>query len=265
VTNRQKRYLLFLYLFIGLALFIGSTEERVNRSQFLGRTVFYPFTFTADHFRTKRSILEENQAQQTQIADLIIRYTEQQTKLDLIYSSHLNFPTADTTFILADVVGFSGNFLGRTLVVSKGLMHGVRANNPVFSSDGVVGKVLTANQNFSIILPLNHPTLRLAVVNQPGGVQGILVSDIYANIAMSYLQFGANVTVGDTVVTSNLSQIFPPNFPVGRIVRIEESADAIYLRAVLEPFSDISNLQRVFILQRERPNFIDIDIAEGFR
>jgi rod shape-determining protein MreC len=111
---------------------------------------------------------------------------------------------------------------------------------------------------------LNHSNFKLAVLNKNSGVQGILVADIYSNIAISYLRFGANIAVGDTIVTSNLSHIFPPNYPVGRIVRLEESIDALYLRGIIEPFNDIQNLQNVFVLLRERREVGEVDVETDY-
>ena len=264
MTNTKKRYLLFVYLFIGIFLFFGSYQDRLDRAAFLGRTIYFPFTVSLREFKTNNQLRELNNNQQLLIGELVLKNINQETNLNTLLQSNIDFPVQDTTFILAKVVGFSGDFFGRTIVVDRGLIHGVTIDSPVFSSKGVVGKVITANQNFSVVLPLNHTNFMLAVLNKNKGVQGILVSDIYSNVAMSFLRFGSNISVGDTLVTSNLSQIFPPNFPVGRIVRLEESTDSIYFRAVVNPFSDIDNLQNVFILLRENQFLHDIDIVTGY-
>ena len=264
MTNIQKRYLLCIFLFIGVFLFFGSYQDRVNRASFLGRTIYLPLTYSVREFKTLRQLKEENKQQQVLIGDLVIKNINHENMYNTYLQSRIEFALQDTTFILADVVGFSGNFFGRTMVVNKGIMHGVEMDNPVFSSRGIVGKVVTPYQNFSIVLPINHSNFMLAVLNKNSGVQGILVSDVYSNVAISFLRFGSNIAIGDTIVTSNLSQIFPPNYPVGRITRLEESSEAIYFRAIVEPFSDIGNLQNVFILLKNKPNFEEVDIETGY-
>ena len=264
MNNVQKRYLLFAYLFIGLFLFFGSYQDRVSRASFLGRTVYLPLTYSVREFKTFRQVREENKQQQITIGELVLKNIYHETMYNTYQQSRIEFALQDTTFVLADVVGFSGNFFGRTIVVNKGLMHGVEMDDPVFASKGIVGKVITPYQNFSIVLPVNHANFMLAVLNKNSGVQGILVSDVYSNVAMSFLRFGSNVAVGDTIVTSNLSQIFPPNFPVGRITRLEESSDAIYFRAIIDPFTDIGNLQNVFILLKTKQDSEEVDIETGY-
>ncbi|MCL1827611.1 MAG: rod shape-determining protein MreC, partial [Candidatus Cloacimonetes bacterium] len=198
------------------------------------------------------------------IGELMVKNIKQETLLNKFRDGKIDFAMIDTTIVLADVVGFSGDFFGRTIIISKGLIHGVRANNPVFASKGIVGKVIIAYQNFSVILPLDHPNFKIAVLNKNSGVQGILTVDMYSTIAMSYMRFGSHIAVGDTIVTSNLSHIFPANYPVGSIIRLEESTDALYLRAVMKPFNEISNLQHVYVLLKEDLVIDEIDIETNY-
>jgi len=170
ITGRNKRYLLFSYLLIGLFLFFGNSQDRVARTQFLGRTVFLPFTYSVREFITMRELKEENRKLQLLIGDLVIRNTNQETMLNKLHNSRIGFAVADTNYILADVIGFSGDFFGRTIIVNKGLLHGVSVDNPVFATQGIVGRVIVAYQNFSIVLPMNHSNFKLAVLNRNSGV-----------------------------------------------------------------------------------------------
>jgi rod shape-determining protein MreC len=248
----RRHGLFFAYLLIGLFLFFGSYPDRIARAQFIGNTVYLPLTLAVNEYKNVKKLEAENHIQQLIIADQMLKIIEAQTKLQKFENSIINFEIAETSYVFADVVGFSGDFFGRTLIISKGKMDGIEADQAVFSTQGIVGKVIVANQNFSVVLPINHSNFKLAVLNKNSGVQGILMADVYSNIAIEYMKFGSNIAVGDTVVTSNLSQIFPPNFPVGTIIRLEESSDALYFRAIVRPFTEIGNLQNVYILNREK-------------
>jgi rod shape-determining protein MreC len=56
---------------------------------------------------------------------------------------------------------------------------------------------------------------------------------------------------GDTVYTSGFSSIFPAGIPVGRIERLEDSADGQAYRALVELFADFSSIDNVFIVGNE--------------
>ena len=53
---------------------------------------------------------------------------------------------------------------------------------------------------------------------------------------------------GDTVVTSGFSSIFPAGIPVGKIERLEDSADGQSYRARVELFVDFANIDNVFVV-----------------
>jgi rod shape-determining protein MreC len=242
----MKKYWLFiLYILIGVYLFVGSYEDRVIKAQFLGRTFFYPITFPVNKLKRFRMLLDENLELHNQIADSNLKIFNLESKLQKFENSLIEFSFSDTNFVYADVIGFSGDFFGRTIVVNKGERDGVQIENPVFSAKGIVGKVIIVYRTFSLVLPLNHSNFKLAVFNKRTGIQGILVADVYSNVVMEYIKFGSSVTIGDTIVTSNLSSVFPANFPVGKIVKLEESPDALYFRAIIQPFNNIGNIQNV--------------------
>ena len=257
---QRHKYLFFSLLLVAFVLFFGNYQDRVSRAEFLSKTIFFPFTYSLNHLKTIKQLKLENVSQKNKIAELLIKNFEFENVIKKYKSSHLQFEVKDYDYILADVIGFSGNFLGRTIIINRGLMQGIKTDNPVFTSEGVVGKVVIAYKNFSIVLPLNHPSFKLAVLNKNSGTQGILESDVYNKVSMSYMRFGSNIAVGDTIVTSNLSQIFPPYYPIGRIVSLEESSDALYLKGVILPFSDILNMQTVFILLKEDSNNDEIKL-----
>jgi len=258
----NNKYFFITYLLLGLVLFIGNNQSRIKKANLLSKTIFYPLIYTVNEYKTFNLLKIENLEQKKTIGELIIKKNELETRLLKHQNSRIDFPVADTNYVLADVIGYAGNFFGRTIVVGKGQIHGVEVENPVFSTRGIVGKVIASYLNYSIILPINHPTFRLAVANKNSGVQGILLADIYGNIAMSYMRFGSNIAIGDTVVTSNLSYVFPANYPVGSITRLEESADALYLKAIIQPFNDVRNLQNVYVLLKTQIDLGNIEEHE---
>jgi rod shape-determining protein MreC len=84
------------------------------------------------------------------------------------------------------------------------------------------------------------------------GVQGILQSDIAGTISMNMVKLGSEIASGDTLVTSNLSRLYPKGFPVGTISRIKESADNLFMSAEIVPFTLVENLEHVFILKERK-------------
>ena len=111
-----------------------------------------------------------------------------------------------------------------------------------------MGKVISVCDTYSLILPLNIPLFQIPVMDQSTSVQGILQSDLTGAISMNMIKLGSQISPGDTIVTSNLSTLFPKGYPVGTIERIKESSDNLFISADISPFTQVENLEHVFIL-----------------
>jgi rod shape-determining protein MreC len=87
-------------------------------------------------------------------------------------------------------------------------------------------------------------------MNRHSSVQGILQADIGGKVSMNMIRLGSEIAVGDTIVTSNLSRLFPKGYPVGTVRRIKESQDNLFISAEVAPFTLIENLEHVFIIRQ---------------
>lgn len=252
----MKRFILPLVLAVlALALMLGSTELRVKRASFFGRTVFIPFTHSLNVIKTNATLKDELRLLRRQQADHILQNLELRNALRKSQSLEaISFETGEMSFELAEVIGYSGQFQQRNLLVDKGLIDGVRKDSPVVSASGIVGKVTSASSSHSVVLPFSNPQFQIPVMNKATSVQGILQSDLAGKTSMNLIKLGSPIAAGDTIVTSNLSSLFPKGYPVGTISRIRESQDYLFISAEIKPFTQVENLEHVFILKENGPN-----------
>ena len=110
-------------------------------------------------------------------------------------------------------------------------------NSPVISNVGIVGKIISNSINYSVILPLNHSAFKVGVMCKRSHLQGIMESDAFGNSYMNLIKLGSDIVVGDTIVTSNISTIFPKGYPVGTITRLREAPNQVYMYANLQTFA----------------------------
>ena len=54
---------------------------------------------------------------------------------------------------------------------------------------------------------------------------------------------------GDIIYTSGVSEIYPSDIPVGRIVSFKNNPDKLYQDVIVEVLADIENLNYVFVIQ----------------
>ncbi|MGB4310039.1 MAG: rod shape-determining protein MreC [Candidatus Cloacimonadaceae bacterium] len=249
-----KQYLVPIILFVlCLTMLIGSEESRGARAAFLGNTVFYPFTHSIHTMRSNEELKTELTKLREQLAGERLKNLQLQNELKLYdWAATVAMDEGLSDFETCEVIGYSGAFQMRNLIVNKGSLRGIKIESPVVSATGIVGKVVSVAPGHCVVMPFSNPDFQMPVMDKNTSVQGILQSDIHGPVSMNMIKIGSQISVGDTIVTSNLSQLYPKAYPVGTVQRIKESSDNLFISAELEPFTQVENLEHVFILRRRR-------------
>ena len=107
-----------------------------------------------------------------------------------------------------------------SLTIDVGKESGVEKNDPVLTPKGVIGKVIISGEYSSIVQLINDINYRLSVRILPKGNTGILRWYGNNKCQIREVQKNASVRVGDGVVTSGFSDIYPKNLPVGTVSSI---------------------------------------------
>jgi len=224
---------------------------RSVKAQWLSGTIFLPFVKTIQAYTTIKQLKQDNFILENKLTLQVLENIELKNRVKAMQTNQtFQFELSDIPFTMAEVIGFTGQFHDRNLIINKGLSDGVEFDSPVVSAEGIIGKTIVVNRNNSIILPLTHSQFQLAVMDKSTNVQGMLQSDLLGDTSMNLIKLGSQISIGDTIVTSNLSRLFPKGYPVGKIVRIKESQDNLFLSAQIAPFTLIENLEHVFVLQK---------------
>lgn len=257
----SRSNVLYVFFFIlALILLFGSVDQREAKANFLGKTIFYPFISSVKTIEEFFTIKEENSILIDQLARELIKSNFLENQLEKYLGAQVDYSTTEFDHVLASIVGFSGVFEERSLIIDKGSMDGIIAGYPVITTSGVVGKIESVSLNHSIVLPYNHSTFKLGVMSSRNKLQGMLISDIFGNSYMSLIKLGADVLIGDTIVTSNISSIFPANFPVGKVSLIKEHSNQIHMLAQVDGFTDPVNLSYVIILKYKQERAYETEL-----
>lgn len=251
-----KRYIMPIVLLLtSIAMMIGDEEMRSAKAAFFGNTLFFPLVASLKTIESNQSLRQENFTLRSRLTESTLQNLALINELkEYTGVASIGFDTAGMEFDLAEVIGYSGQFQERNLIVNKGKRSGIASGSAVISGNGIVGKIVTVTDTYSIILPFSNPRFQVPVMDIRTSVQGILQSDIAGTISMNMVKLGSEIAAGDTVVTSNLSGLFPKGYPVGTISRIRESADNLFLSAEISPFTLVENLEHVFILKERKNN-----------
>ena len=83
---------------------------------------------------------------------------------------------------------------------------------------------------------------------QRNRLDGILSYDGVSNLMVNNIQKSADVNVGDVVITSEYSNIYPPGIPVGTVSETG-NLDNLFKKVVVTPLVNFSTLEEIFVLK----------------
>jgi rod shape-determining protein MreC len=248
----KKSGTLLVLVILALFLLSGNNQKRVAKAQFLGKTLYLPFISSLNKIEEMTQLRDKNRDLSKKLAEKTLQVNKMQNYLDTVENIDFSFQISTDNYTIADIIGYTGLYKEKNLVVNKGLSAGVLPELPVLSSQGIAGKTINSGQNYAVILPFNHSDFKLSVMLKRNNLQGLLESDKFRNSYMTQIKPGADIALGDTVVTSNISSIFTKNYPVGIISGIDRSPDKIYIQAKIKPFVEPSKLNQVIILLNKK-------------
>jgi len=153
------------------------------------------------------------------------------------------------TILPARVINMSASpYLSSSLSIDIGLESGVEENDPVITPKGIIGKTTIVGDNAAIVQMINDVNFRLSVRIKPSGSTGILRwldGDLYL---IKEVQKNANVDIGNKVVTSGFSDIFPNDLPVGEVVNITDERGRFQKSVVVQINENIGSIINLFVI-----------------
>ena len=156
---------------------------------------------------------------------------------------------------LAKVVGRDPANWWRTVQIDIGSAEGVRANQPVMTSQGLVGRIYTVGQHRSLVVLIGSAECRVAAIvdkSRENGVVGPSTSAAVLDpnlVELSYLTRNSKLEPGQPVYTSGLGGIFPPGILIGSIVDTQTVEHGLYVEARLKLAVNVNQLEEVWVLQ----------------
>ena len=251
----QRHGVVAFVFFLLLGILIRQAPQTVHDSivsTALG-TVFYPAQLVVASVSSFRSVAAENEHLKEENARLrqeTYYASEGLQELTRLHTLVRFDDKWDYPIVTARVVGHNpGRFL-TTLVINRGTMQGVKENMPVFSMNGLVGKITKTSPTHSRVQLLVDPNLKLSVLERKSRVVGFLES-VDGHLLTAMIPSHAGVEVGDTLITSGLGGIFPKGIPVGTVKAVRKSDLDVMRQMDVSPFQEFTALEEVFVMEKE--------------
>lgn len=163
----------------------------------------------------------------------------------------------DTTrmyrLIAARVVNNTSQLRNNHFTFNMGSDAGIEPNMGVIDEDGLVGITRNVSRNFAHVNSLLHSQTRISAKVKPYNYPGNLLwkgSDPKV-MTLEAIPKYADISVGDTVITSGYSTIFPPDLMIGTVqdFSINKGSGNYSIRVKLS--NDIPNVKIAYFVDNE--------------
>jgi rod shape-determining protein MreC len=142
----------------------------------------------------------------------------------------------------------------RTVQIDLGSRDGIQTNQPVLTSEGLVGRVSAVSLVSSQVTLVGDPACRIsALVENPSHDMGVLTAAGPLDsslVQLSYLASSANLKAGQDVITSGLGGVFPRGIPIGKIVDVQSIEYGLATEASVKLNANLGALEQVWVLFR---------------
>lgn len=137
------------------------------------------------------------------------------------------------------------------ITIDRGTLDGVEPEMALVSDDGIVGYVVHCSDHFSVAVSiLNAKEFRTSGCIKGSDFAGSIYWDglSHREVILDEIPKYADMQVGDTVVTTNYSYIFPPDQPIGTVQSFE-MVNGTFYKVRVRLFADLARIRYVYAVR----------------
>jgi rod shape-determining protein MreC len=250
-----RHYFFFLFVALQLVSFFLVFQNHfyqrsafINSSNYLAGNIYGLRSNVYQYFnlqKVNQQLANENTYMLENIPGSYLK-TDQQvfTFNDTIYKKQYSY-------INARIINNSVRNRNNYITLNKGRLDGIRPDMGVITPQGVIGIVRDVSGNFSSVLSLLHSDIQVSAKLMKNNHLGTVLWDgyDYRRASMLYVPTHVNLSVGDTIITSGFSQIFPEGIMIGTISDFEIRRGDNFFTIELDLSADFNNLNYVSVVK----------------
>ncbi len=204
------------------------------------------------------SLLAENESLRSQLADAQqsaregIEASEENSRLRKL----LELREKHTDYVMESckVVLWSSSNWSSAFTISKGASSGIEMGDPVVTEYGaVVGQITELGTNWATVSTLIDVDMSVGAFVGATGNSGMVVGEFSfmreKTAKLTYLADGAQIFVGDDVLTSGSGGAFPAGLMIGTLTAVQTEAGGQIEYGIVEPQANLDSLVQVFVIK----------------
>lgn len=171
-------------------------------------------------------------------------------------SFHVGYIESDSTyrFTPAKIINNSVNKQQNYITINKGSKHGIKRDQGILSSQGIVGVITNVTESYASGLSLLNPRWSVSAKLKNSGYYGSLSWDgeDYQIADLLEIPFHVKLAVGDTVVTSGYSSIFPEGLTIGIIDSYHQPTGENYYEIKVRLSTNFKAIRYVEVIENRK-------------
>jgi rod shape-determining protein MreC len=203
-----------------------------------------------------------DEVQRLRVESLVVRETsEENQRLRRLLDLRERLPI---NTVSGEVIAREWGGWVRSLTVNRGRSDDISRLAAVISPDGLVGRVVDVRAGAAVVQVLTDPASTIGAHALRTRTPGIVEGEPRGTIRFKYMaRDGAGLQVGDVVVSSGQSGVFPRGIPIGRVRAIDDRGSALFHYAAITPAVDFGRVDEVLLLTGDRAKDVTAYFATG--
>ena len=212
----------------------------------------YGYLFEYDQLQAENESLRSQLADAQESARKGIEATEENVRLRNLLNlaeSHTDYVMESTKIVLWSSSNWSSSF-----TVSKGSSSGIELGDPVITEYGVlVGQITELGTTWATVSTILDVDMSVGAFVGESQSSGMVVGEYSfmknKQAKLTYMADGAQIFIGDEVLTSGSGGAFPAGLVIGTLTAVKTESGGQLEYGVVEPGCDFDQLVQVFVIK----------------
>ncbi len=242
---------LFITLSLSAALLFSNSSPQIQQLKFQVSWLFGKVAYPVKWYKNVLSIQEENRMLKNDVVQLLLlnselkSYRHENKRLKEL----LNFTEYQAVnYLTANVVNYHLGIANQTITIDIGELDGLTKNLPVLDENGLLGKTIQLDDHVAMIQLISDKNYRVSIRIGNERVLGLFIPTHGKYGILEGVRKTTPLHEGDIAYTSGISEIYPPNIPVAKIIAISKEKNQPFQRVVVEILGSIFNLDFAFVI-----------------
>ena len=232
--SRQRAFILFVFLEVLSLWFFYGYNNYPNAILFNTSNRYAARMLKSSNaireYSNLKEVNSELASENSRLNGLVAQLQAQQLSKSIINYKADSAVAARFKFVVAKVRNLTTTQFNNYITIDKGLADGLTPGMGVISSTGVVGKIKSCSEHYSVVISILHSeysvSAKLKRNNEIGSVKWKGINpDV---VDMGEVSRYKTVKIKDTVVTSDFNYVFPPNITIGYVKKVGVKADQTF-------------------------------------